>query len=168
VQRRRPRRKPPRTSLPRIPPAPARKPLQAVPAKTTRKNQKAHSLSSAAWLEIQKLSVPIQPPQEVPNINPKPTNRNTIALMQKSMKFFMMMLMLFFARANPSSTMANPACITNTSAPVITIHTRFKLSWTVSMSAFTAASAGAAGALAAGVEGASFFTAFATSLSVPC
>lgn len=97
--------------------------VQAVPAKTTWKNQKAQSLSSAAWVESQKLSLPIQPLKLVPNMRPKPRNMKTMALMQKSRKFFMMMLMLFFARANPSSTMANPACMTNTSAPQATIQT---------------------------------------------
>ena len=97
--------------------------VQAVPAKTTWKNQKDHSLSSPGKFESQKESVPIQPPALVPNMRPKPRKRKTSELMQKSRKFFITMLMLFFALAKPSSTMANPACIMKTSAPASTIHT---------------------------------------------
>ena len=43
--------------------------------------------------------------------------------MQKSIRFFMMMLPVFFALVNPASTMANPACIQNTSAAPIRNHT---------------------------------------------
>ena len=34
--------------------------------------------------------------------------------MQKSIRFFMMMLPAFFARVKPVSTMANPHCMKNT------------------------------------------------------
>ena len=36
--------------------------------------------------------------------------------MQKSIRFFMMMLPAFFARVKPVSTMAKPACMKNTRA----------------------------------------------------
>ena len=39
--------------------------------------------------------------------------------MQKSIRFFMMMLPAFLARVKPVSTMAKPACIQNTSAAPI-------------------------------------------------
>jgi hypothetical protein len=74
--------------------------------------------------------------QVEPNIRPKPRNRKTITLIEKSRKFFMMMLMLFFARENPNSTMAKPACMRKTSAAVATIQSVFTLTCTVSMSAF--------------------------------
>ena len=39
--------------------------------------------------------------------------------MQKSIRFFMMMLPAFFARVKPVSTMAKPACMKNTRAAAI-------------------------------------------------
>ena len=39
--------------------------------------------------------------------------------MQKSIKFFMMILPAFFALVKPVSTIANPACIQNTKAAPI-------------------------------------------------
>ena len=39
--------------------------------------------------------------------------------MQKSIRFFIMMLPVFFARVKPASTIAKPACIQNTSAAPI-------------------------------------------------
>ena len=39
--------------------------------------------------------------------------------MQKSIRFFMMIFPAFFARVNPVSTMAKPACIQNTNAAPI-------------------------------------------------
>jgi len=45
-----------------------------------------------------------------------------MAPMEKSIKFFMMMLVAFFARVSPVSTKAKPACMKNTSMPAMTIH----------------------------------------------
>jgi hypothetical protein len=36
--------------------------------------------------------------------------------MEKSIRFFIMILIAFFARVKPASTMANPACMKNTRA----------------------------------------------------
>jgi hypothetical protein len=47
---------------------------------------------------------------------PNPKNQYKIVPIEKSIMFFMMMFPAFFARVNPVSTIANPACIKNTSA----------------------------------------------------
>ena len=44
---------------------------------------------------------------------------NTTVPMQKSIRFFMMMLPALFARVKPVSTIAKPPCIKNTSAAPI-------------------------------------------------
>ena len=50
--------------------------------------------------------------------------RNHITVpIQKSIRFFMMMLPVFLARVNPASTIAKPACIQKTSAAPIRNHT---------------------------------------------
>ena len=51
-----------------------------------------------------------------PNMMPKPRSQKIGVPMQKSIRFFMMMLPAFFARVKPVSTMAKPACMKNTSA----------------------------------------------------
>ena len=51
-----------------------------------------------------------------PNIRPKPTSQNTGVPMEKSIRFFIRMLPEFFARVNPVSHMAKPACMKNTRA----------------------------------------------------
>jgi hypothetical protein len=43
--------------------------------------------------------------------------------MQKSIKFFIMMLAAFLARVKPVSTMANPACMKNTKAAATIVQT---------------------------------------------
>ena len=48
-----------------------------------------------------------------------PVRMNMTVPMQKSIRFFMMILPAFFARVKPVSTMAKPACIQNTSAAPI-------------------------------------------------
>ena len=47
---------------------------------------------------------------------PKPTSQKTGVPIQKSIRFFIMMLPAFFALVNPVSTIANPACMKKTSA----------------------------------------------------
>lgn len=49
----------------------------------------------------------------------KPMRINTTVPIQKSIRFFMMMLPAFLARVNPASTIAKPACIQKTSAAPI-------------------------------------------------
>ena len=44
---------------------------------------------------------------------------NTTVPMQKSIRFFMMILPVFLIRVKPASTIAKPACIQNTSAAPI-------------------------------------------------
>ena len=43
--------------------------------------------------------------------------------MQKSSRFFIMMLPAFLARVKPLSTIANPACMKNTRAPATIVQT---------------------------------------------
>ena len=50
------------------------------------------------------------------NISPKPINQNTTVPMAKSIKFFIIIFPAFLALVNPVSTIANPACMKNTSA----------------------------------------------------
>jgi hypothetical protein len=47
---------------------------------------------------------------------PKPTSQKMGVPIQKSMRFFMMMLPAFLARVKPASTMAKPACMKKTRA----------------------------------------------------
>ena len=60
----------------------------------------------------------IQPNRAVPepNMMPKPTSQNIGVPMQKSIRFFIRMFPVFFARVKPASHMEKPACIKNTSA----------------------------------------------------
>ena len=67
--------------------------------------------------------MPTSPPSAFsPNISPNPKVTNTAVPIQKSIRFFMMILPAFFALAKPDSTIANPACIQNTSAAPIKNH----------------------------------------------
>ena len=66
-------------------------------------------------------SIPARPnnvvpntPLLLPNIRPKPTRKSASEPIEKSNRFFMRMLMAFFALVNPVSTMANPACMKKT------------------------------------------------------
>ncbi len=54
-----------------------------------------------------------------PRNRPKPIATNTTVPIQKSIRFFMMMLPAFLALAKPHSTIANPACIQKTNAAPI-------------------------------------------------
>ena len=63
---------------------------------------------------------PIKPcPASLPQSNAYPTNKNATVPKQKSIKFFIMMFPAFFARVNPASTIAKPACMKNTNAAPI-------------------------------------------------
>ena len=57
--------------------------------------------------------------QSCPIISEYPSRENTIVPMQKSIRFFIIMLPAFFARVKPVSTIAKPACIQNTKAAPI-------------------------------------------------
>jgi len=54
-------------------------------------------------------------PPASPNMRPKPSIQNATLPRQKSIRFFIMMFPAFFARVKPVSTIANPACMKNTS-----------------------------------------------------
>ena len=58
----------------------------------------------------------MSPAKSSPSSRLKPIRMNTTVPMQKSIRFFMMMLPAFLALVKPVSTMAKPACIQNTSA----------------------------------------------------
>ena len=47
---------------------------------------------------------------------PNPKSQKQGVPMQKSIRFFIKILPVFFARVNPASHMEKPACIKNTSA----------------------------------------------------
>jgi hypothetical protein len=70
-----------------------------------------------------KPSVPMRPPQEVPNISPNPTAKKTSAPAEASITFFMMMFTAFFAREKPDSSSAKPACMKKTSAAARIVQT---------------------------------------------
>ena len=59
------------------------------------------------------------PSASSPSNKPNPIRINTQVPIQKSIRFFMIMLPAFFALVNPASTIANPACIKNTNAAPI-------------------------------------------------
>src|SRR6188768_3978537 len=59
-------------------------------------------------------SQPIQPPNDGPNIIPKPSSPKSAQEMQKSMRFLNATLIEFLARTSPDSTQVNPACIATT------------------------------------------------------
>ena len=52
----------------------------------------------------------------LPNIIPNPIIQYTGVPIQKSIRFFIMMLPAFLALVRPDSRIANPACIKNTNA----------------------------------------------------
>jgi hypothetical protein len=57
----------------------------------------------------------------LPNMMPNPTSQNAIDPMQKSIRFFIMMFDVFFARVKPPSTIAKPACMKKTSMAVTSV-----------------------------------------------
>ena len=79
------------------------------------------------WEHIIGCVPPIFPinPLPAPNIRPKPTSQKTGVPIQKSIRFFIIMLPAFLARVKPVSTIANPACIKKTSAAPTSTHIVF-------------------------------------------
>ena len=63
------------------------------------------------------------PVEVAPNMMPNPTAQKTIEPTEKSMRFFIRMLMAFLARVKPTSTMAKPACMKKTNAAATRVHT---------------------------------------------
>ena len=99
--------------------------VAAVAQKTTWNIQNASTQGSPPTLKSdrKKPEVPNQPVDDAPNIIPKPTAQKARDPMEKSIRFFIMMLTAFFARVKPVSTMANPACIKNTRAAATSVQT---------------------------------------------
>ena len=58
--------------------------------------------------------IPTIPPNDSPNIKPKPTTKNIIDPIAKSIIFFIKTLLQFFCRVKPASKIAKPACISIT------------------------------------------------------
>ena len=71
--------------------------------------------------------MPPKNPLELPNMMPKPTSQNSGVPIQKSIRFFIIMLPEFLALVNPASTIANPACMKNTSAAAMSTQVVFML-----------------------------------------
>jgi hypothetical protein len=68
--------------------------------------------------------VPRRPFQLRPNMRANPEIQNMGLAMQKSMRFLIATLMLFFERTRPVSRQQNPACMSMTSAVATMSHTR--------------------------------------------
>jgi len=75
-------------------------------------------------LDNKKCVVPNRP-LVAPNISPKPTRKNAIEPMEKSIRFFIRMLTAFFALVKPHSTIAKPGCMKNTRNAATHVHTIF-------------------------------------------
>ena len=99
--------------------------VAAVAANTTWNIQNASTQGSPSGEKSlrKKPVVPNQPVEVAPNIRPKPIAQKASEPMEKSMRFFIMMLMAFLALVNPDSTMAKPACMKKTRAAATSVHT---------------------------------------------
>ena len=75
-------------------------------------------------VKTSKLNPPANPCRIFPpSISEAPQINHMTVPMQKSIRFFIIMLPAFFALVKPASHMANPACIQNTSAAPARNHT---------------------------------------------
>ena len=96
--------------------------MVAAVAQNTRLNTKPEKLKLSYAVKRSKPGLPINPATSSPRRNPKPIRMNITVPIQKSIRFFMMMLPAFFALVKPVSTIAKPACIKNTSAAPMRNH----------------------------------------------
>jgi len=64
-------------------------------------------------------------PLLTPNIRPKPTKKNTIVPTEKSIRFFIRILIAFLDRVKPHSTIAKPGCIKKTRNAATHVQTMF-------------------------------------------
>ena len=97
--------------------------MVAVVAQNTRLNTKLEKSNPSYAVKRSNPGFPINPTRSSPIKSPKPIRMNTTVPIQKSIRFFIMMFPVFFALVKPASTIANPACIQNTSAAPIKNHT---------------------------------------------
>jgi len=99
--------------------------VAAVAANTAWNIQKARIHGSPPTVKSlrKKPSVPNQPVVVVPNIRPKPSAQKASEPTEKSIRFFIMILIEFLARVKPASTQAKPACMKKTRAAQIRVHT---------------------------------------------
>ena len=93
--------------------------IVAVVAQNTRLNTKLDQSKPAYDVKISNPGFPIKPNKSSPSKSPKPIRMNITVPIQKSIRFFIMMLPVFFARVKPVSTIAKPACIQKTNAAPI-------------------------------------------------
>ena len=97
--------------------------MVAVVAQKTRLKTKFEKSKFGYAVKMSKPGLPIKPIRSSPSRSEKPIRMNITVPMQKSIKFFIRMLPVFFARVKPVSTIAKPACIQKTSAAPIKNHT---------------------------------------------
>src|SRR5210317_553033 len=99
--------------------------VAAVAQNTTWNIQKARTQGLPPTLKSdrKKPEAPNQPVDDAPNISPKPMAQKAREPMEKSIRFFIMMLTAFLARVKPDSTRAKPACIKNTRAAATRVQT---------------------------------------------
>ena len=97
--------------------------MVAVVAQKTRLNTKLEKSKLSYAVNRSKPGLPMNPSRSSPISRLKPMRIKTTVPMQKSIRFFMMILPVFLARVKPASTMANPACIQKTNAAPIRYHT---------------------------------------------
>jgi hypothetical protein len=101
--------------------------VAAVAAKTSWKNQYVYCHSPCGVAgeapERKNPEAPKSPILSAPNMMPNPMTKKAMDPTQKSIMFFIMMLPAFFARVNPVSTIANPACMKNTRNAAISVQT---------------------------------------------
>ena len=93
--------------------------IVAVVAQNTKLNTKLDQSKLAYDVKMSNPGFPISPIISSPSNRLKPIRINVQVPIQKSIRFFMIILPVFFALVNPASTIANPACIQNTSAAPI-------------------------------------------------
>ncbi len=100
--------------------------VAAVAQKTTWNMKNAYTQGSPSLAKSERKK-PVEPTPSLvlaaPNMIANPTAKKATDPTEKSIRFFMMMLQAFFARVNPASTRANPACMKKTRNAAIRVHT---------------------------------------------
>ena len=87
-------------------------------------------------MKISKPGLPIKPTKSSPISKLKPMRMKVTVPIQKSIRFFIIMLPVFLALVKPASTIAKPACIQNTNAAPIRNHTANSCSFVICVTKF--------------------------------
>ena len=87
-------------------------------------------------MKISKPGLPIKPTKSSPISKLKPMRMKVTVPIQKSIRFFIIMLPVFLALVKPASTIAKPACIQNTNAAPIRNHTANSCSLVICVTKF--------------------------------